>query len=173
MSSCAASCSIYSHAASSASATSASLPTGNVPDCCHSASVCFVVQLASSCSTIACNRPSITLLELSCVRRNDARPRTTLSSSTPAPFSALRRIRRMNPQLHPRSLLVSAHAYRPCVSRLSKKLADHLAAGSRLLKTVLPAVPCRQGRPTQCLKPRAENTRIGSDPSKAHRIGSH
>ena len=34
------------HAASSASATSASLPTDNVPDCCHSASVCFIVQLA-------------------------------------------------------------------------------------------------------------------------------
>ena len=78
----------------------------------------------------------------------------------------------MNPQLHPRSLLVSAHAYRPCVSRRSKKVAGHLAAGSRLLKIVLPAVPCRQGRPTQCLKPRAENTRIGSDPSKAHRIGA-
>jgi hypothetical protein len=46
MSSCVASCSIYSHAASSASATSASLPTGNVPDCCHSASTCFAVQIA-------------------------------------------------------------------------------------------------------------------------------
>ena len=173
MSSCVASCSIYSHAASSASATSASLPTGNVPDCCHSASVCFVVQLASAAApSPATDRRSLSL-ELSCVRRNDARPRTTLSSSTPAPFSALRRIRRMNPQLHPRSLLVSAHAYRPCVSRRSKKVAGRLAAGSRLLKTVLPAVPCRQGRPTQCLKPRAENTRIGSDPSKAHRIGSH
>ena len=31
---------IYSHAASSASATSASLPTDNVPSCCHSASAC-------------------------------------------------------------------------------------------------------------------------------------
>ena len=69
----------------------------------------------------------------------------------------------MNPQLHPRSLLVSAHAYRPCVSRRSKKVAVRLAAGSRLLKIVLPPVPCRQGRPTQCLKPRAENTRIGSE----------
>jgi hypothetical protein len=47
MSSCAASCSIYFHAASSASATSASLPTDNVPGCCHSASAYFGVQKPS------------------------------------------------------------------------------------------------------------------------------
>src|SRR5271156_2478065 len=47
MSSCAASCSIYSHAASSASATSASLPTDNVPGCCHAASAYFAVHKPS------------------------------------------------------------------------------------------------------------------------------
>jgi hypothetical protein len=47
MSSCAASCSICFHAASSAFATSASLPTDNVPGCCHSASAYFGVQTPS------------------------------------------------------------------------------------------------------------------------------
>ena len=47
MSSCAASCSIYFHAASSASATSASLPTDNVPGCCHSASAYFAIHKPS------------------------------------------------------------------------------------------------------------------------------
>jgi hypothetical protein len=47
MSSCAASCSSYFHAASSASATSASLPTDNVPGCCHAASAYFTVQKPS------------------------------------------------------------------------------------------------------------------------------
>ena|SRR5580658_1748055 len=47
MSSCAASCSIYFHAASSAFATSASLPTDNGPGCCHSASAYFGVQKPS------------------------------------------------------------------------------------------------------------------------------
>ena len=106
-------------------------------------------------------------------RKRDLDNRAALSSSTPAPFTAIRWERLMNAQLHPRTLLVPAHAYRPCVSHRSKKVAGRVAAGSRLLKIVLPAVPCRQGRPTQCLKPRAENARIGSDPSKAHRIGSH
>ena len=64
----------------------------------------------------------------------------------------------MNPQLHPRSLLVFAHAHRPCVSCRSNHVAGPLAARSRLLKIVLPAVPGRQDQPTQCLKPGAEIT---------------
>ena len=47
------------------------------------------------------------------VRRNDACHRTALRSSTLAPFPAIRRARRMKAQLHPRALLVSAHAHSP------------------------------------------------------------
>ena len=59
MSSCVASCSICFHAASSASVTSASLPTDNVPGCCHSASAYFGVQKSSQLQQ---HRPQLTFL---------------------------------------------------------------------------------------------------------------
>jgi hypothetical protein len=95
-----------------------------------------------------------------------------IRNSTPAPLSAIRPTRGMKAQIQPQSLLVPAHAYYPRVSHRSKHFADRPAAGSRLLRTVLPAVPCRQDRPTQFLKPGAEITRISSIPSKAHSTGS-
>ena len=94
------------------------------------------------------------------------------ASSTPAPFSAIRPTRTMKAQFQPQALLVSAHAYCPCVSHRSNHFADRPAAGPRLLRIVLPAGPCRQDRPTQLLRPGLEITRIGSDLSKSHRIGS-
>jgi hypothetical protein len=95
-----------------------------------------------------------------------------IRNSTPAPLSAFRPTRGMKAQIQPQSLLVPAHAYYPRVSHRSNHFADRPAAGSRLLRTVLPAVPCRQDRPTQFLKPGAEITRISSIPSKAHSTGS-
>jgi hypothetical protein len=135
-------------------------------------------QLASgrkkhpSCIRIAFNRPPSLTVEVSRVRRNHACPRSALSSSTPAPFPAIRWGRLMNAQLHPRTLLVSAHAYSPCASSDSDHSASRPQARCRLLRTILVCGTLPQYRHTQFITPSAKITRSRSAPLKAHSTGS-
>jgi hypothetical protein len=65
-------------------------------------------------------------LELPCLRRNHARRRTPLRSSTPASLSsAVPRVCRMNPQFQPRPAYLLRHAQSPCVASRSNRTQDH------------------------------------------------
>jgi hypothetical protein len=95
-------------------------------------------------SSVAGSRPSSFILELSCVRRNNACPRTALCSSTPAPFSPIRQIRRMKAQLHPR-VCTRTH----CVLGGSNHVAAHPSTCPRLLSPTLDCSTLPQHRHTQ------------------------
>src|SRR5260370_11159690 len=70
--------------------------------------------------------PLRSALELPCLRRNHARRRTPLRSSTPASLSsAVPRVCRMNPPFQPRPPYLLRQAQSPCVASRSNRTQDH------------------------------------------------
>jgi hypothetical protein len=85
--------------------------------------------------------PLRTALELPCLRRDHARRRTPLPSSTPASLSsAIPRVCRMNPQFQPRPAYLLRQAQSPCVASRSNRTRDH-----RFTRRLLP-------HPEACLR---------------------
>jgi hypothetical protein len=173
MSSCAASCSIYFHAVSSASATSASLQTDNVPGCCRSASAYFGVQKPSQLQQHRLQRtvlthPGIVLCAAQRCTSSNVSPQLNscfvLRHSTGMPHEST------TPTSTPPRVPTRTH--RSSVSRGSNHFAGHPSACSQTLRTALAWSNLSQPPTCAIQRPSPEITRLGSTPLKAHTTGS-